>query len=231
MQWLTGNPKTKPPVHHWNTPVKDKQTRSHNLNPAAKLPRWLGGTAKNGPNVGRVSAVYIAKCSFLTTVKHSKIISQVVKEARPPSDKVSQTSTRKEPHLEIGTNLESERVKRGCAANGAKTFEGSTSLKRKPDGDIKQASKRVKLNGTPVSPPKGLKNYMRGCFLNAPVQCLVGVPELTERYAPFAGKRIPKVVEMAAAFPGMERKGKVSRKLHDQRRAVVSEFESRRDEM
>lgn len=102
------------------------------------------------------------------------------------------------------------------------------AMKRKLEGEASsdRPSKQAR-----IAEPKGLRNFRRACFANAPLQCLLGVPELADHYEAFASGLVPEVDEVVARCPDLDQRGRTSREVGGQRHRVRKSFEEHKEEM
>lgn len=104
----------------------------------------------------------------------------------------------------------------------------NTAGKRKLEehADPERPNKRTKL-----TEPRGLINYRRACFANAPLQCLFEVREFTNHYEGFASDLVPELEAVVADCPDLDTKGRTSRLVGNQRHRVRTSFVEHKEDM
>lgn len=117
-------------------------------------------------------------------------------------------------------------VRGGSVRNAQHSDEGSRGqrsthkdLKRKSED---QADSDHPLKKARITEPKGLKNFSRACFANAPLQCLLEVPELRDHYETLASGVISDVEKVVNSCPDLDKKRRTVGRVNNQRKAVRS---------
>ena len=106
----------------------------------------------------------------------------------------------------------------------------AVSKKRKAD-DSDQVDLGRKAKQAKVKTPIGLMNYERACFANVTLQCLFGIPELSERYQEYSSWTLPDLTSFIRERPWMQQPVKKNVNIENVREKIRQKFKQNEENM